>query len=243
LSAGKIASLMFETQGRFGQVRNLRKMAQLGLPAATQAAAKEQSRALLQVANLPELSPYLSPEQVAKLGEKAVATQASDFQAAVDSASLIFAHSITDALTFELCEIAANVSPLEWEPFVGSKNISLAEAKGREYRQLLESTVAGHLCRQVANFSLPKKVRRLLSLCKPEPGILSYEGYKFSEERLSKIDQQRHDVTHKEGPRSLDNIEDDIDFLERTAFVLIAAVMKRYDLWPNGDEMEGRSEP
>ena len=237
MSAERIASMIIAVQRRFGQVRNLRRIAQLGLPSAS-IIAREQSGAHFRIENMPaEFTAYLQTEHAQIFATKAAEVQVADFEAAVDAASLIFSHSVADAAIFELCEITASVRPSDWEHAVSSKKLSLSDVQGMEYSGLLQAAVAAHI-RQVERDSLPEKIKKLIALCRPGAGILSYSGYQFSEERLSQIDQERHEVTHNAGPRLVETIDGDIDFLERTVFALMAAVMEKYDLGPSTRQIE-----
>jgi len=82
-------------------------------------------------------------------------------QAAVDAASLVFAHSIVDAAAVGFLRIAAMASPGDWEPFVDKRKWSVVEVREFGYKRLYRDILMKELKHIERNTSLPEKGQRL----------------------------------------------------------------------------------
>lgn len=167
-----------------------------------------------------------------------VSSQKLSVQMVLDAACLVFAHSVFDAALLECCRAAAIASPADWEQFVKERKYAIIALKEQSYESILQAAVENELQR-LSRDSAVVKVDRLLSLCRPSSDFLTSPihrsgVYSFSRERLVEIDQVRHDIVHGEGPRQLENLDEDVTYLEATAFRMVNAVMRRYDLMPGG---------
>lgn len=60
------------------------------------------------------------------------------FNSAIDSASLIFAHSILDAVAFEYCQLIAEDSPMSFKEKLSNKKLSLSDISNNSYEDLLK---------------------------------------------------------------------------------------------------------
>jgi hypothetical protein len=160
--------------------------------------------------------------------ETVTANQLRSFQMSVDSASLVFAHSALDAAVSELCWITALSAPGDWEQFVSSRKISLADAKGSSLDELIRLKIVEYLS-TFERESLLSRVDRLFALCKPKPGFEGVKGYKFNRDRLARLDDLRHQVVHHEtGPSAFVDIDADLEFIFQAGLHLWGMVNRHY---------------
>ncbi len=157
-------------------------------------------------------------------------TQMSKFQKSVDAGSLIFAHSVLDAVAFDYCRVTALVSPLSWERFVDQKPIKLQEFRNQAYEALLKAKIDEYF--QVLDRSpLLTKVDRLFEVCKPPDKFSPLRDYEFNRDRLAALDTNRHAVVHKLTlANPLPRGDDDIWFLMSTANYVMAMINERFGL-------------
>lgn len=247
LLPGKILALViFRTMKQFGTIRSARQATSVALSSASRALEQEALGALRVIAADPNLGEILGVESAVaeKMGgwhgisQIMVSSQKVSAQMVLDAACLVFAHSVFDAALLECCRAAAIARPADWEQFVKKREFAISALKEQGYESILQSAIDIEL-RRLDRESALAKVDRLLSLCRPGREILTSPILKsgvhgFSRERLTEIDQARHDIVHGKGPRQLENLDDDITYLEATAFRMMSAVMHHYEVRPDG---------
>jgi hypothetical protein len=232
---------MFDAMRQFGTIRAARKAALVALSSASSSLEQEALNAIQIFAVDPKLREYFRPGTVTteKLGgwngisQKMVSYQKSSVQVVLDAASLVFAHSVFDAALLDCCRSAAMACPSDWECFVKKRQFTVGDLKGQSYEDILQAAIESEL-RKLYRDSALAKVDRILALCRPGSAILASEGYVFDRDRLVAIDAMRHDIVHGKGPRQLENVEEDVTYLEATIFRMLSAVMERYNVMPDG---------
>lgn len=222
---------------RFSVVQSLRRVANLGMPLATPKVHEEWLVFAHQLFHDPQYEHmFLDKKQALQasggiegMGKTMAENQLSMFKAAVDAASLVFAHSIVDSAALDYLRVTAAHNHSDWIPFVEQKKISVSTLKGRTYDEIVKDTVAEYLD-LLDRQSLLTKVDRLFQICKPEPHFEPMNDYKFDRDRLEKLDRLRHDIVHGSGPvTALEDGDDDVWFLQKTAFYFMGLVNMRYD--------------
>ena len=164
------------------------------------------------------------------LQQKLATDQLSRFEAAVDSASLIFAHSIVDAAALDYCKVTALTAPDSWAKYVENKRLSLAELKGRDYPQVLAREVIFYV-EALERESLLMKIDRLFEVCHPPKGFDPIRDFRFDRERLSELDKLRHEIVHQAGAvKPLPKGADDLWFLEQSTAYLVSLINERFGL-------------
>jgi hypothetical protein len=143
-------------------------------------------------------------------------------QAAVDAASLVFAHSIVDAAAVGFLRIAAMASPGDWEPFVDKRKWSVVEVREFGYKRLYRDILMKELKHIERNTSLPEKGQRLRQLCRPQP---DWEvPLNYDEEEIERIDRLRHEIIHGSALGSpIPEIKADLKFLENTGLYFLSS--------------------
>ena len=133
-ASNRVMEIHFKCIRSFSLVRTLRTVAQQGL-AASKANVYRQSWGLPEALEswgfiIPDKAMVGNPEFRKLMAGGLSDAHTLDAQSAVDSASIIFAHSALDACATELCELIAEIAPDDWEDGVLGKKISLVELKG-----------------------------------------------------------------------------------------------------------------
>jgi hypothetical protein len=116
---------------------------------------------------------------------------------AVDSAILIYAHSILDTLIFRLCGVSVSADPDAWIPLIRERKVSFHQVQSTSTVSELQLTLLKVYLEQLERQSLLVKCDTLFKVTKPAriQGILS--KYRYSRERLTSLDKTRHDLIHK----------------------------------------------
>jgi hypothetical protein len=237
--AERVISQTFMTaMTNFAMIRSFRRIAHLGFARATPVVHKESFALAATVYEGTEYDRFFldKPGALRAMGDQQVfgATVAENqldrFQAGIDAASLIFAHSVLDAAALEYCRATAITSPSSWEPFVEKKQLALASIKGRDYESILQDEIRVSL-ETLERQSLMTKIDRLFQVCRPGSDFGGIKNYQLDRERLSQLDKLRHEVVHRPGTvRTLPRGDDDLWFLEQTSAFLLALVHMRFGL-------------
>ncbi len=179
---------------------------------------------------------YGTPEErksVAQTLPAKVAAAASgtiqDAHAAANAACIVFAHSMLDGAIEDYCKVSTLLSPNDWDEFVLQEKVTLCEVRNATPDELLRNVVSDYL-KRFGSKSLPNKVEVLQSICKPGTAKI-LKNYRFDGDRIRRFDLLRHDIIHKEGFGSaIENLEGDLQYIERTNIYLSALITHRYGL-------------
>jgi hypothetical protein len=236
-AADKVIEVHFKCIRSFSLLRTLRTVAQQGL-AASKGTVYRQGYRLPETLErwgfiIPDKAAVSNPEFRKMMAGRLSDAHAIDAQSAVDSASIVFAHSALDACATELCELIADIAPGDWEDGVLNKRISLAELKGlQSYEAALKSVLRNHIG-ELARSSLAERLKLINQKCQPAPQM-EFDGrpYKFDLNRLLSLDQRRHDIVHRLAFSKPDDrgIEDDLNYMEWSCFYLTGMVRFKYRL-------------
>lgn len=222
---------------RFTVVTSLRRVAALGMPAAIPIVYEDWLKFAHQLFHDPHYDKMFLDKQgaleagggVEGMGMSMAESQMSKFKAAVDAASLVFAHSIVDSAALNFLRVTAAHNHMDWVKFIEKKQIPVADLKNVNFDDLVKEKVLEHID-SLDRQSLLFKVERLFQICRPEPDFEPMHDYKFDRRRLEILDELRHEIVHGSGPvTQLDDGDDDIWFLQKTCFYFFALVNMRYD--------------
>lgn len=155
----------------------------------------------------------------------------TDFQTAVDSASIVLGHSILDSNAYEFCFLIADISPLDWEEVVKGRKPPLSDIKGKSYDELLREIVRSHIEKDVERQSITEKVQRIMERCYSSFPVLG--DYKYEITTLQRIDNLRNDIVHGSGPVAVANCESDLSFLKTTTLYLFMLLHSKYGIVPD----------
>jgi hypothetical protein len=148
---------------------------------------------------------------------------------AVDSASMIFSHSILDDVVYRLLKCSLLAQPKDWERHTDSKTASLAEYKDQTYSDIQLSKAQNYL-NSLERASLLAKSDALFALCSPPEKFVPMNDYVFDRERLKHLDELRHQVVHGDGHVEFKDINDELWYMQKTGFFYFALINEKYDL-------------
>ena len=176
--------------------------------------------------------PSKKPDYVA-LAETSAKAMLGTTYAQVDAATLIFYHSILDGVAFDCLRVTALQAPSDWEKELSGMQVGLLEARDEPYELLLRVKINKRLA-DLERESLPTKVHKLFTRCKPEPNWSPMHGYAYDQERIEQFDDQRHEIVHGAAvgkPLTLFPITDEsLFYLSRTGMFFVALINMRYGL-------------
>jgi hypothetical protein len=182
-----------------------------------------------------ELPKHHAEEELPKL----VIARATE---AVDSASLVFAHSLLDDFVNSALDVCALARPADWDNRLKRKSVEFSDVQTKDLPTLRQELLTPHL-KQLKRDPLVDRIEVLLSLCPPSPTPIA--NYKFSLDRLTELDDDRHKIIHSTGSGvALTNIEDDLRFITDTVLHLAGAVQAKHGLRfvsPPSDTRAGRT--
>lgn len=151
-------------------------------------------------------------------------------RAAIDAASLIFAQSVLDDCAWSYLDVCSLANPADWESMIAEKKVSFAAFQGKSHHAIRDEMIQEKL-KQLERESLLKKLDLLFQLCTPPKGYAPINNYVYDRDRLEKIDDARHGIIHRNSMgKPLTSIDDDLDFISKTANYLLALVNQKYDV-------------
>jgi hypothetical protein len=217
---------------------SFREVAEVGLPLAKSVVSAQKVALLSELLTKPEHEKlFLVDRQKLieqKFGEKMAEFFASQSlrhaRASVDAASLVFAHSVLDANAFDYLRVTALAAPKDWLPDVQNKQVSLEDVLRLKSDELFHQALKKRL-EQLERESLITKIDVLFARCQPPPKWSPMTDYQFDPQRLQKVDKLRQDILHGEAlGRVIPNVEQELDYLNRTTMFLLGLVNFRYGL-------------
>lgn len=221
---------------QWSTIQTFRQLGQWGLPQASSKAQRQNVDLVYKLAFDPANAKYLNQEAFLAFGlarflpETMTKEAIETFEIALDAASLVFAHSVLDSAAQDYCRLCATLAPKDFLPFVGAKKLTLAEIEGQSFETLLLKLIEVHLT-NLEKESLLKKLDFLFQICQPPSGFAPTEGYSYSRERLTSLDELRHKIVHAIGPTSrLPKGEQDLEFLWKTGYFMFDLVNERYGI-------------
>lgn len=115
---------------------------------------------------------------------------------AVDAASIIYAHAMVDAAILRLCKVTVGFDRAAWLPLIERKQVTWAHMSEQTVAEVRDGLIERVLT-DVERQSLPAKCDTLFSIIRPRRVTAVVRRFKYSRDRLVKIDRLRHDLVHK----------------------------------------------
>jgi len=142
----------------------------------------------------------------------------------IDAACLVFAHAIIDNLVHELCIISSWILADKWSAKVLKKKITFEDTQQGTLGDIRNNLIDDYINR-LEHESLLKKYDILLSVCHPSDDLQLTRGQKLNRDRLSGLDNLRHDAAHGNHVSSfLPCGDDDIKFFRDMCSLLVSNV-------------------
>jgi hypothetical protein len=164
-------------------------------------------------------------------------TTLTQAQASVDAASLIFAHSVLDGVALDYCRVTALAEPGAWGQILKDRPVTLEEAKGRPFEEMLQKHLERYLD-QLERESLFRKIDVIYRICQPAPNAETIRGYTFDRGRLERLDRLRHEIIHGAAlGQPIPEIEKELAYMLDTANHLMSLIAVRFGLKLAGEHL------
>jgi hypothetical protein len=137
-------------------------------------------------------------------------------------------HSAYENAIFDLIKRLVMYEPEPWLKHIENKQVPFEKVRSTIV-SAIQSDLFGDWLAAVEREPLPKKVDRVLAALRPGSLKDVVQGFDFDMEELKKIDQLRHDVTHK--PNFANPIQDvtgKLRFLHCTVLLLEKLAEQKY---------------
>jgi len=166
------------------------------------------------------------------LQEEMTKATVASARTAIDAASLVFAQSILDDCALSYLRVCSLISPEDWDQLFTDRKIAFSSMTRpiEEIRQTLIADKLGKLGFE----SLLTKVDLLFQLCTPPRDFAPINNYRYDRERLARIDERRQGIIHKNTmTQPLTSIDDDLEYISKTANFLMGLVNEKYGVQIN----------
>ena len=158
----------------------------------------------------------------------------ANVKTATAAAALVFMHSAYENAVFDLIKWLVIYDPESWVKFIDQKKVAFEKVRSTSLPDIRDELFTDWL-KAVEKESLPKKVERALAALKPALVGELIEDFKFDLKELEKIDQLRHDVTHKPNLATpIEDIAGKLRFLHCTVLLLEKLAEQKYPGQPSG---------
>jgi hypothetical protein len=148
----------------------------------------------------------------------------------IDSASVVFAHSVLEAMLVDLLQLTFKVSPNDWAHFVERRKTELSALINNSIEQIRDSLVSEFI-KELERESIMRKSDILHIVCKPTPEDTKMQTYVFSKQELESFDKIRHNLVH--GQKFQNKIPDAaklIEYVYKTGGYFMLLVNQRFGL-------------
>lgn len=177
-----------------------------------------------------EVDKPMNPDLMNLLQTQVTQLVLSSASAAIDAASLVFAQSIVDDAAWSYLKVCAMVDPVAWEGQVDDRKVGVKDLKAKSYEDIRAELIEAQL-KQIGRESLLTKIDLLFKLCPPPKDFAPLNNYTYDRSRIEKIDGQRHNMVHENGfGTPLPTLEEDLKYLNKTAWFLMGLVNKKHGL-------------
>jgi len=169
-----------------------------------------------------------------KLSTELAQKQIESYRIAIDSSSIILAHSALEAAAFDYFRVIEIVAPLEdLEKYVIKKQISLEELKASNYSDLMRQKIHKFVD-DLDGKALLEKIDKLFEICQPPSRYSSIEGYVYDRNKVERLDKLRHEIVHGDGiVAALPNCFEEIRYMRDTSNHLMKLVNNKYNVKMN----------
>ena len=147
----------------------------------------------------------------------------------LDSSSIIFAHSILDISTIELCETLFVLDREIFKDNISKQEISIGEMVKKGLPAIIKDK-SEHFLVNVSKKSIKDRIELFYSKCKPN-NLSTITDYKYDNNKINNIDKIRHEIIHKYNPSYfIDNVDEKITYMQKTIFHLVFVLCKTFDV-------------
>jgi len=132
----------------FGNIMSFRRIARLGLPYAKESLEKWYEKFVEDLLTKPEYEgmikdpdAFLQKGFAGQLPGQMALGAVTTFESKIDSASLVFGHSVLDNIAFQYCRLSVDVAPEDWSGKVENQKVELRSLANMTYDEIGSSTL------------------------------------------------------------------------------------------------------
>ena len=243
--------IFLRTGNTWGVITSLRTTMEAGLPTARAAIEASNADFMRRQLSGGQRSIFVDPSKVVADFAHGMVRGMTDItltqaRSSMDAASLVFSHSLLDGAALDYCRVTTIVDPGTWEEILKGRQVPLHEVKARPFSELLQEQIDDYF-ETLERESLFRKIDLVYKICQPKPKAETIKGYSFDRGRLERLDRLRHDIIHGAAfGQPIAGIDDELDYMLKTANHLMVLVAQRFDLKLSGEYMKsfylGRSQ-
>ena len=221
---------------RFGQIRSFLETAKISMAEGESRIHVDSLASVTDLFSNPAYDDFFKDKVslIAELGGKEEFADASArlqierFSNTARAASLVFSHSVLDAVAFDLLRITAHEDPTCWHPHVKHKKLNVEDLLNDKGEEVIQNAIAKAV-KDMEMQSLQKKIERLFSICQPSDQATTVQGFKYSSDRIDSLDRRRIDIVHGQGPEGPVQFSvSDLDDVQATCIHLCMSVNHRF---------------
>ncbi len=217
----------FRTTQRLGFVYTFRQVVLAGIPLGAAELGQSMLTTLSDPSNRRLFRKEPSAEVIQELSDSAARRSAEDTHGALDSASLIFAHTIVDDASYQYCRVSALAEPTDWDSDIERTTIRLGDLRQKRVETHFEEAREKKL-RDLERGSLLAKIDVLFAKCKPGDEIHT-ASFTYQKPTLERLDQLRHAVVHGDQfGKQIPSIDEDLRYFSDVAMMMMVMINGQY---------------
>lgn len=154
----------------------------------------------------------------------------------IESASIVFLHSVLDALLYHYCKVSALIIPLHWFKYVKNKKDSLQELHEKTRSKVIIDACFKFV-ESIEKKSLLYKADKLHEVCLENaifPNQVNppkIQNYAYSKDRLEKFDKLRHNIVHHSTfSDEISDVDELLRYIYTTGFYFTCLMNQSYNL-------------
>lgn len=148
----------------------------------------------------------------------------------IDSAALVFAHTLLDDALSESCRIAFLSSPKDWYGFVQGRKVDVGALRMDGTKNLIHKVAAEHV-RQLSRESMARRLEVLNQICVPRIRGKKNPAAWLRREDLARFDEMRHRIIHgRYFSRPVPSAEKWVQFAKDASLFVLLLVAYAYRL-------------
>ena len=151
----------------------------------------------------------------------------------LDSALLVFAHSLLDVVLQECICVSSIAKRSDWLRYLNERKVTLAELEAKDLKGIQNDLLNQHI-NTLSRESLLKRSDILHAVSRPTDAALSKNI--FSREQLENVDRLRHEIVHKlEFHKEITNFGDILASIQKMGVYFVILVGTTHSILMCGD--------
>jgi hypothetical protein len=148
----------------------------------------------------------------------------------VESAALVFAHTLLDDALSESCRISFLACPEVWYGFVQNRKVEVGALRSAATKDLVRKLALEHM-RQLQRESMVKRLDVINQICVPRLRGKKNPAAWLKREDLARFDELRHRIIHgRQLSRPVHAVEQQVHFAKSASLFVLQLVAQAYRL-------------